>query len=391
EYMFANIAGKPMCLICGANVAVIKEFNLKRHYETKQQDKLKNLNAEQKLQKVEELKKNLTFQQTFFTRAKSQSEACVKASFIVAEETAKSARPFTEGGLRDEGVRCLVLSRDVCQSVTDMKLPWDKLVGLTTDGAPVLCGEKSGLVGRIRVKMQENCTSELTAYHCITHQETLCGKVLKMEDVMITITQTVNFIRTKGLNHRQFQSFMWKIDSEFDGIPYHTEVRWLSWDKIHGHDMYDAVKAFQVKLSQMHQCNLSHFPCCQVMLNQVSATVLLNAHFNFELLHNPFTVNVETAPVQIQMELHSNGTLKAKYDTEWPAEFISSTPEAMPCSVYMRLKPCVCFHLFFSGVFGSIFCLASAAAKANDEKHHIMLKIQTHDTSHSSGVIETGA
>lgn len=53
EYMFTDIAGKPVCLISGANVAVIKEFNLRRHYETKRQDKLKNLNAEQKLQKVE--------------------------------------------------------------------------------------------------------------------------------------------------------------------------------------------------------------------------------------------------------------------------------------------------------------------------------------------------
>lgn len=46
-------------------------------------------------------------------------------------------------------------------------------------------------------------------------------------------------------------------------------------------------------------------------------------------------------------------------------------------------------HCFIN--FEMSFCLASAAAKANDEKHHIMLKIQTHDTSHSSGVIETGA
>lgn len=93
--MFIDIAGKPMCLICGANVAVIKEFNLRRHLETKYQDKLKNLNSEQKLQRVEELKKNLTSQQTFFTRAKTQSEAVVKASFIVAEEIVKSGRPFT--------------------------------------------------------------------------------------------------------------------------------------------------------------------------------------------------------------------------------------------------------------------------------------------------------
>ena len=39
---------------------------------------------------------------------------------------------------------------NVCQSVTDMKQPWDKLVGLA-DGAPAICGEKSGLVGRMRL------------------------------------------------------------------------------------------------------------------------------------------------------------------------------------------------------------------------------------------------
>lgn len=51
-------------------MAVIKEFNPRQHYKTKHQDKLKNLNAEQKIKKVEELKKNLTFQQMLFTRAK---------------------------------------------------------------------------------------------------------------------------------------------------------------------------------------------------------------------------------------------------------------------------------------------------------------------------------
>lgn len=79
-----------------------------------------------------------------------------------------------------------------------------------------MCGEKSGQVGRIRVKMQEEtCTGELIAYHCITHQEALCDKVLKMDHVMSTVTQTVNFIRAKGFIHRQFQSFMREIDSEF--------------------------------------------------------------------------------------------------------------------------------------------------------------------------------
>ena len=54
---------------------------------------------------------------------------------------------------------------EVSKCVTETKLPWDKLVGLMTDGAPAMCGQKSGLVGRIWEKMQENHAGELTVYH----------------------------------------------------------------------------------------------------------------------------------------------------------------------------------------------------------------------------------
>ncbi|KAM6972592.1 general transcription factor II-I repeat domain-containing protein 2-like [Aplochiton taeniatus] len=99
EYMFTEVKGKPVCLLCGESVAVMKEYNLRRHYETskKHKDKDKKMDTEQRLQKVEELKRGLKCRQALLTTAKSQSTAAVKASFIVAEEVAKSARPFTEG------------------------------------------------------------------------------------------------------------------------------------------------------------------------------------------------------------------------------------------------------------------------------------------------------
>lgn len=107
------------------------------------------------------------------------------------------------------------------------KTAWDKLEGLTSGGTLAIFSEKSGPVRRMQVKKQENCAGELTTSHCIIHQETLLNS-LKMEHVMSTVTQTVNFIRAMGLNHKQFQSFLREIDSEFADIPYHPEVRWLS-------------------------------------------------------------------------------------------------------------------------------------------------------------------
>ena len=61
EYMFTEVKGKAVCLLCGESVAVMKEYNLRRHHETskKHKDKDKNMDTEQRLQKVEELKRGL--------------------------------------------------------------------------------------------------------------------------------------------------------------------------------------------------------------------------------------------------------------------------------------------------------------------------------------------
>lgn len=305
-------------------MAITKEYNIRRHYETKHHDKYKELDMTQRRQKIEEMKRGLLSQQTMFKKAASQTEAAVKASFIVAAEIAKSARPFNEGEFvkkcmlqvcdlvcpeKRQAFLNVSLSRntvagrtselatnlynqliekakdfvsfslavdescdasdiaqlsvfirgvdsnlcvteelfrlksmhgtttgqeifeEVYKCVTEMQLPLTKLVALTTDGAPAMCGQKSGLVGRLREKMRdENCAGELTVYHCIIHQEALCGNALKVEQVMTTVTRAVNLIRVKGLNHRQFQSFLEECGSEHADVPYHTEVRWLSRD-----------------------------------------------------------------------------------------------------------------------------------------------------------------
>ncbi|XP_035765588.1 general transcription factor II-I repeat domain-containing protein 2-like [Neolamprologus brichardi] len=105
---------------------------------------------------------------------------------------------------------------------------WSRAVSLTTDGAPSMIRKKAGVVKKFRDKVQSaNGGRDFWTFHCILHQEALCCKSLKMDNVMKVVIQTVNFIRSRGLNHGQFDSLLREKDHIY-GLPYHTEVRWLS-------------------------------------------------------------------------------------------------------------------------------------------------------------------
>jgi len=53
-----------------------------------------------------------------------------------------------------------------------------------------------------------------------------------MAHVIRPVKQMVNFIRSRGLNQRQFSIFLNDLESEYSGLPYFTEVRWLSFSTV---------------------------------------------------------------------------------------------------------------------------------------------------------------
>ena len=74
-------------------------------------------------------------------------------------------------------------------------------------------------------KANENIEHKFHRTHCIIHQEVLCTKVINMAHVIRPVKQMVNFIRSRGLNQRQFSIFLNDLESEYSGLPYFTEVR----------------------------------------------------------------------------------------------------------------------------------------------------------------------
>ncbi|KFD46752.1 hypothetical protein M513_12379 [Trichuris suis] len=112
-------------------------------------------------------------------------------------------------------------------------LDFSKLACLATDGAANMIGRHNGVAAMLRTKIENSHPdSSFAHFHCIIHQQNLCSKILKLDHVLSLVTKTVNYIRGRALNHRQFSQLLEDTDNQFTDVPFYTEVRWLSCHKM---------------------------------------------------------------------------------------------------------------------------------------------------------------
>ena len=77
--------------------------------------------------------------------------------------------------------------------------------------------------------LEQELENEITLIriHCILHQQSLCDKQLGFAHVMKAVVSTVNIIKSRALNHRQFKGFLNEIEAEYKYVTYYTEILWL--------------------------------------------------------------------------------------------------------------------------------------------------------------------
>jgi hypothetical protein len=158
-------------------------------------------------------------------------------------------------------------------------LPYNKLSGISTDGAPAMVGAQKGVIALIKKKLlQLNIDpSKLFVSHCIIHQENLCAQCLKIPHVMNIVVRCVNYLKRHGLNSRQFKEFLADMDAEYRDVSYYCEVRWLSRGNMINRFWYlrEEIKLFmEMKGEEVPQL------CDQKWLCDLAFVVDITSHLN---------------------------------------------------------------------------------------------------------------
>jgi len=164
----------------------------------------------------------------------------------------------------------LAVFKEFADTFMKMNIDLQKIVSVTTDGAPSMIGKNIGFIQQLKHSVQHS----LIEFHCLIHQEVLCAKqgLKTFSNVMPVVTKIVNFINARALNKREFAKLLEEIDSQYSGLLMYNNVRWLSRGQVLNRfvDLLEEIKLFLHeknnvfdKLSNIEWLNDLMF-CCDI-------------------------------------------------------------------------------------------------------------------------------
>ncbi|XP_025407851.1 zinc finger BED domain-containing protein 5-like [Sipha flava] len=203
--------------------------------------------TEVRKKQLEKLKLEIDKQQLIFTKPVLKSKATTIASFRISHVLAKNKKSFQTDEIlsrktvtrRVESIgqnlveilkldikECVYFSLQFDEStdITDTA----QLFCITTDGAPAMIGKNNGFIALCK---NDNNFPNFITFHCVIHQQALCGKILNTRTIMDIAFKIANSIRSRSLQRRLFKLQLEENDSQLCDILLHTDVRWLSLGK----------------------------------------------------------------------------------------------------------------------------------------------------------------
>jgi hypothetical protein len=161
KYLFVEYNNKSVCLICQENISCPKEYNLRRHFETKH-DVYKKYSEKEKDSMVDKLKMGLSQSQNIFRKGNDTAEAATRVSYQISREIAVAGRPFTEGPFVK---KCMILAvREICpekqESFNNVSLSRDTVQRRISDIATNICDQLKDKCGHFEfysLAFDESC------------------------------------------------------------------------------------------------------------------------------------------------------------------------------------------------------------------------------------------
>ncbi|KAK0155945.1 General transcription factor II-I repeat domain-containing protein 2 [Merluccius polli] len=141
EYFFTEIDSVAVCLICKQRVGVLKEYNLRRHHETRHSHQFSKYTGEERKVKAGDLLAKLTSQQRTLLQPSTEQENATRASYRICSLIVRSRRPFT-----------VVAADTVCPNQTrafsHISLSWNMVTCRVEDMAEDIRGQIVQRAGR---------------------------------------------------------------------------------------------------------------------------------------------------------------------------------------------------------------------------------------------------
>lgn len=109
KYFFIERFGQAQCLICLKTLAVLKEYNVRRHWETEHHSsKFASMSVTERKDAIVRLSGNLEKQTSLFRKQNAEAEKVTRASYEVSRILARRMKPFADGDFIKECLLAVV-------------------------------------------------------------------------------------------------------------------------------------------------------------------------------------------------------------------------------------------------------------------------------------------